>query len=136
MLKLVVILFVLDVGVRRIQIDRDEWLKATATLRRWIFFWHGQPRPVEAEVSLATLLAKRGEVRTTRTAAGEARPELFRPEQSGQPVDLSTGQVAAAPPRVETKSGVEAKPAEGEKPVGTTSRLLEAKKRAQKRRGQ
>lgn len=135
-LKLAVILFVLDVGVRRIQVDREEWLKATATLRRWIFFWHGRPRPVESEESLASLLSKRGEVRSTRTGAGEARPELFRPEQPGQPVDISTGQVAEPPPHAEAKPTAETKSAEAEKPTATTSRLLEAKKRAQKRRGQ
>jgi hypothetical protein len=75
-------------------------------------------------------------VRATRTVAGEARPELFRPEQPGQPADLSGGLTVEAPPRLETKPAAEAKSAEAEKPAGTTSRLLEAKKRAQKRRGQ
>src|SRR6266516_858982 len=40
LLKFAIILFTIDVGVRRIQIDRDEWLRATQTLRRWLFFWH------------------------------------------------------------------------------------------------
>src|SRR6185295_14072938 len=62
LLKLAVVLFVLDVGVRRIQIDRDEWLKATAGIRKWVFFWRGAPRPPEAEESLGALLAKRGSV--------------------------------------------------------------------------
>ena len=134
LLKLAVILFVLDVGVRRIQLDREEWLKATATLRKWIFFWHGTPRPVESEESLATLLAKRGEVRTTRTAAGEARPELFRPQQPGAPVELPAAGSGESAPPVRQPPVAASKPAETEKPVGTTSRLLEAKKRAQKRR--
>jgi Ca-activated chloride channel family protein len=136
LLKWAVILFVLDVGVRRIQLDREEWLQATATLRRWIFFWHGTPRPVESEVSLASLLAKRGEVRTTRTAAGEPRPELFRPEQPGTPVGLPAGETQAVPPLLAKTSAAGPPSAGAEKPAGTTSRLLEAKKRAQKRRGQ
>ena len=135
LLKLAVILFVLDVGVRRIQLDREEWLKATAGLRRIIFFWQGAPRKPEAEESLASLLAKRGEVRSTRTASGEARPELFQPAQPGQPVDLSANQPGAAlPPQVVRDEPP--KSPEPEPQVGTTSRLLEAKKRAQKRRGQ
>jgi hypothetical protein len=137
LLKLAVILFVCDVGVRRIQLDREEWLKATASLRRLIFFWHGKPRPVEAEVSLASLLAKRGEVRTTRTAAGtEPRPELFHPDQPGAPVEMPTTGAGETAPPVERPTVAPAKTEEEEKPVGTTSRLLEAKKRAQKRRGQ
>ena len=55
LLQLAVILFTLDVGVRRIQIDREEWLKATQTLRRWVFFWRVKPRPVEADESLVQL---------------------------------------------------------------------------------
>src|ERR1051325_4402203 len=49
LLKFAIILFTLDVGVRRIQIDRDEWLRATRTLRRWLFFWHGVPRTPESQ---------------------------------------------------------------------------------------
>jgi hypothetical protein len=55
LLKLAVILFPFDVGVRRIQLDRDEWLRATKTLRRWLFFWKGVPRTPEADKSLACL---------------------------------------------------------------------------------
>ena len=136
LLKLAVILFVLDVGVRRIQLDREEWLKATAGLRKLIFFWKGAPRTPEQEESLASLLAKRGEVRTTRTAAGEARPELFRPEEPGPPVSLQTNETQASRPASSPTAVAEIKPAEPEPPAGTTSRLLEAKKRAQKRRGE
>ena len=136
LLKLAVILFVLDVGVRRIQLDREEWLRATVTLRKWIFFWKGAPRTLEQEESLASLLAKRGEVRTTRTAAGEVRPELFQPEQPGAPVSLMTGETPSARPTSSPTAAVEIKPEEPERPAGTTSRLLEAKKRAQKRRGE
>jgi hypothetical protein len=135
--KLAVILFVLDVGVRRIDLDRAEWAKMTAILRKWIFFWKGTPRPVEADESLATLLARRGEVRTTRTAAGSGeRPELFQPQHAAPPVE------SPAPDKVlgETSPAAERPPAppqaspDAEQPAGTTSRLLEAKRRAQKRR--
>jgi len=132
LLKLAVILFVLDVGVRRIQIDQEEWAKVTATLRRWILFWNGKPHAPEHEESLATLLARREQVRSGRTAAGaEARPELFRPQQSPAPVDYAAGETqptAPAAPPTPTPETPE------EKPTTTTSRLLEAKKRAQKRR--
>lgn len=134
LLKLAVILFVLDVGVRRIDVDRDEWLKATATLRKWLVFWKPASRPAQAEESLATLLSRRDAVRSTRTAAGESRPELFQPTHSAAPLDLpnapAAADAAAPPPRIAPEST----PAEEEKTAATTSRLLEAKRRAQKRR--
>jgi hypothetical protein len=132
LLRMAVVLFVMDVGVRRVQIEREEVVKALAALRRWIFFWEGKKRAPEAEESLASLLAKRGEVRSTKTAAGEARAELFRPEQA---VDLSSTPPKEPMPRTSQAPATEAKPVEEEKPSTTTSRLLEAKKRAQKRKG-
>jgi hypothetical protein len=132
LLKLAICLFPLDVGVRRIQIDRDEWLKATASLRRALFFWRGKPRPVEADESLGALLARRDEVRSTTTMAGSSpAPDLFQP---ARPVDV-TAPAAPLSRReadvvVESASEPEKK---SDRPVGTTSRLLEAKRRAQKR---
>ena len=132
LLKLAICLFPLDVGVRRIQIDREEWLKATATLRRAIFFWRGKPRPVEADESLGALLARRDEVRSkTASAATQPAPELFQPARTvdvGTPVaPLSRGETVAV---AESAAEPEKQP---ERPVGTTSRLLEAKRRAQRR---
>ncbi len=133
LLKLAICLFPLDVGVRRIQIDRDEWLKATASLRRALFFWRGKPRPVEADESLNALLARRDQVRSTQTRpAVQPAAELFQPARA---VDLTPP--AALPERESLTPPVE--PAEQgsknpEAPAGTTSRLLEAKRRAQKRR--
>jgi hypothetical protein len=135
LMKAAVILFVLDVAVRRVQIEREEWLKATATLRKMVFFWHGKPRAPEAEESLASLLAKRGEVRSTRTGAGEARAELFQPEQAGAVIELPGTRPEGAAGTVRAPVE-EAKASETEKQTTTTSRLLEAKKRAQRRRDQ
>jgi len=133
-LKLAIILFVVDVGVRRIQIDRTEWLRATQTLRRWLFFWRGAPRAPEAEESLAALLARRHQVRSQYTpAAAEPRPDLFRPERPaevplpGEEAPAPTAAQAAPPSAEPTKPREEASPS-------TTSRLLEAKRRAQKRK--
>jgi len=133
LLKLAICLFPLDVGIRRIQIDREEWLKATATLRRWIFFWKGRERPVEADESLIALLARRDEVRAkTTSAATQPAPELFQPTRA-----VTVGEPATPLPKLEPGAPAET-PARGateeEKPAGTTSRLLEAKRRAQRRR--
>ena len=133
LLKLAIMLFPLDVGVRRIQLDRAEWLKATATLRRWLFFWRGVPRAPEADESLAALLARRDQVRAKQTAPSvPPSPDLFKPQKP----------VVILPERKETLTAHAAGPVVGvsapakpeEPPASTTSRLLEAKRRAQQRK--
>jgi hypothetical protein len=117
LLKLAIILFVLDVGVRRIQIDREEWQRALNALRR---------RPAPAQESLGSLLAR-------RSASRKIDQDLFRPASAPapvidqQPTPSAAGRAApVAPPEPEPA----ASPAP---PEGTTSRLLEAKRRAQQR---
>ena len=134
LLKVAIVLFPLDVGVRRIQIDRAEWLRATQTLRRWLFFWRGAPRPPEADESLAALLARRDQVRAKQTApAVQPRPELFTPQK---PVILMPVAKEAAPTRPDALSAAETTASAGpeEEPASTASRLLEAKRRAQQRK--
>ncbi len=136
LMKLAVILFVLDVGVRRIDLDRSEWLKLKAVVRKRVLFWKGLPRPVEADESLATLLARRGEVRLTRTAAGsESRPELFEPQAKITSAELPGANLGETPQPAELPPATPAGSAATPEAPGTTSRLLEAKRRAQKRRG-
>jgi len=129
LLKFAILLFPFDVAVRRIQIDRSEWLRATHRLRRWIFFWKGAPRTKEADESLSALLARRGQVRSERTAPAP-NPALFEPEK---PVEV---QAPPQPPAPVSGSGPA--PASVEKPPpqdqsSTTGRLLDAKRRAQKK---
>jgi hypothetical protein len=133
LLRLAIILFVLDVAVRRIDIDREQWEKFTARVRQTIFFWRGVPRPAQADESLASLLARRDQVRTTQTApAPEARPELFKP---AQPVVLPPKPGADETPESKSPILEPEPPAGGEKkPESTTSRLLDAKRKAQKRK--
>lgn len=132
LLKLGIILFVLDVGVRRIQLDREEWQRALAAARRVVIFWRPQPRPAQADVSLAALLAKRDEVRgRLQAAAPEARPELFQPREEPAPI-LATQPVEERKPAPVSPEQAPSPP--GETIESTTSRLLEAKRRAQKRK--
>lgn len=133
LLKLAIILFVLDVGVRRIQLDREEWQRAWAAVRRRVFFWKPPPRPAPADVSLAALLAKRDEVRgRLQAAASETRPDLFQPKE--EPPPLPVAQPGETPQPVPTPTA-EATPAPPTgAPASTASRLLEAKRRAQKRK--
>ena len=131
LLKLAILLFPLDVAVRRIQIDRAEWLRATKTLRRWLFFWSGVPRTKEADESLSALLARRGRVRTERTAVAPS-PSLFEPEKTvqvpeqGKPAPMSGGEPSQS-------GGAAADKPPPKEQTSVTSRLLDAKRRAKKR---
>ncbi|HRT55329.1 MAG TPA: VWA domain-containing protein [Candidatus Paceibacterota bacterium] len=135
LLKLAILLFVADVAVRRVQVDRAEWLRWMAALRRRLFFWETAPRPVEADESLAALLARRQQVRSSTTPAIEPRPDLFQPQQPpvvGEPAPGPATVPAATAVVPPPESAPEPPPAPA--PGGTTSRLLEAKRRAQQRR--
>jgi len=133
LLGFAILLFPFDVGVRRIQLDAEQWLKGAALLRRWIFFWKGIPRPKEADDSLAALLNRRGQVRARQPAPEAApSPDLFRPETpvtdaASEPQPAERGKPASAAPP----------PQDGKKPApeaaSTASRLLDAKRRAQRR---
>ena len=134
LLQFAIILFTLDVGVRRIQIGREEWQKAKQALSRWLFFWRGTPRLPESEESLTALLNRRQQVRSQTLASSAApRPDLFRPEREVD-APLPGEEDTAAPPVVASPLAGEA--AEPPEPTqsSTASRLLEAKRRAQKRK--
>jgi hypothetical protein len=103
-------------------------------LRSWLFFWRGAPRPPEAEESLAALLSRRQQVRTQQTGpAFEPRPELFRPEQQAT-LPLPGEEGVATPPSQPTPAQSEPATPPEEAAPSTASRLLEAKRRAQKRK--
>lgn len=136
LLKWAVILFTVDVGVRRIQLDRAEVARAWRAFRRKLPFLRGGTRTAEAEESLSALLARRDQVRSSKTGpvvtTTEARPDLFRPQKEAVlPSDEPAPKGQAGP--VAPSVAVEKKTEAGDKPETTTSRLLEAKRRAQKR---
>ena len=96
--------------------------------------WLGEPRSPEAEESLGALLARRGEVRSRQTGPMvQASPDLFRPEKAVSEPLPGLEPAGEQQPSAETE---QSGPAASEAPKGenTTSRLLEAKRRAQKRR--
>lgn len=133
LLKLAILLFPLDVGLRRIHLDMEEWQKATVTLRRWLFFWRPQkPQVQETDVSLAALLNRRDQVRATQkpVEAVVVNPAMFQPKDPVRIVSAQPVSKPAADAPAEAAATPESKP----EPATTTSRLLDAKKRAQKRR--
>lgn len=142
LLRLAVVLFVADVGVRRIQMDREEWLKATATLRRWLFFWQPKPQTTPAEESLAALLARRGQVRARTTPSAESAPltpppaapraELFQAKAA--PASPPAAQPSPRPGSQPPPAEAPAQPTASAPPGSVTERLLEAKRRAQRKK--
>jgi hypothetical protein len=127
LLKFAVILFPIDVGVRRIQLDWEEWLKATANLRRLLFFWRRKERQTGTDESLASLLGKRDEARQSfqRDRPSAPDPRLFQPEQTSAEFSAKPSAVAEAKPE---------EPSQADENVSTTSRLLAAKRKARRRK--
>ena len=134
LLKLAIVLFPLDVGVRRIQIDRDEWRRWWARGRGYLTFWPGKPRPPQADDSLNVLLARREQVRARHSP--EATSPLAPQESLFQPVQEVDVPVA---PGATSPEGSTRPPPPGpeipkpDQPTTTTSRLLEAKRRAMRK---
>ncbi len=118
LLRLAVIAFVFDVGLRRVQIELAELDRLARRLLAFLPFW---PKPVTAAASapsLATLLSQRTESRAaaevvSRDSGSTESPIVFGPVAESEPAE----PVAEAPAE-----------------VPTTSRLLDAKRRAQRRR--
>jgi uncharacterized membrane protein len=133
LLRFAIILFPLDVGIRRVQLDREEWAKATKNLRRLLLFWRPVPRPAQADESLAALLVRREQVRSTQTGpVVQPSQDLFRPERpvvvpflGAEPPPKAVSEAVAASGKTE--------PAVPTQQASTTSRLLDAKRRAQSR---
>ncbi len=131
LLKFAILLFPLDVAVRRIQLDADQWLRAAKALRRWLFFWKGIPRTKEADESLAALLSRREQIRSQRPApVATPSPDLFSPEK---PVDIAESQPGKEPPATAPSQTAVPEKEPPKDRATTTSRLLDAKRRAQRR---
>ncbi|MFM7102503.1 MAG: glutamine amidotransferase, partial [Verrucomicrobiota bacterium] len=136
LLQAMVCLFVVDVGLRRVDIDREEWARWRERLKRRLGFGD-RKKAAETQESLGALLARRDQVRETRTAAGipepvvrpAPAPELFRPRQAPPVVGgEAAGQAGGA-----ASPDPGAAPASPGPAASGTSRLLEAKRRAQKK---
>jgi uncharacterized membrane protein len=129
LLKIAVVLFTFDVGLRRVDLDPEDVAKFANRWRRRLFFWKPSVHEGKPEESLSALLARRDQVRSQQVAQAPD-PSLFRPAQPV--VDPET-----SPPSPSTASSVvqseDQPPAPPSQPTSTTSRLLEAKRRAQKK---
>ena len=139
LLKVLVCLFLVDVGVRRVDIDREEWAKWLNQLKRRLGFGDAR-KAAESEESMSALLARKNEVRAQQSARQESvvvlppRPsaDLFKPRQA--PVSPASGESGAGGGVAGAPSGDAAPEAKPAVPDSATNRLLEAKRRAQKKR--
>ncbi|MBN8245935.1 MAG: hypothetical protein J0L84_00665, partial [Verrucomicrobia bacterium] len=138
LLKLLVILFVLDVAARRVDVDREEWARGWSQARVWLGLTPSR-RAVAGQESLGTLLATRERTRGTRTAAGAVEvvrspattDDLFRPTRT--PASLASESADDSGTPAEPAAPTPPPPSASAPPGSATSRLLEAKRRAQRK---
>jgi uncharacterized membrane protein len=116
LLKFAAILFVVDVGVRRIQLGPEEWSRLRALFRR-VLTRKAAPAG-EAEASLSALLARRKAVRSDPSPEPAVAIQPSVPRDSGTVLERPTA-------RVTTVKHPSREPSE----TSTASKLLEAKRR-------
>jgi len=133
LLKLAVILFVLDVGIRRIPVGSRRVAKSYRDTAPMGFVLAAAPRPVEADESLGACW------RGANRSAPNKLLQLFSRVRScsaanagGASTSRESGNTGAATPAGTTEAEPP-KPTKPGEPTSTTSRLLEAKRRARKK---
>jgi uncharacterized membrane protein len=119
LLKVAAILFVIDVGVRRLQLGMEEWVRLKAIMQR--LFLRKAPQPSAADASLAALLARRNAVRDGHAPAPVMPPGIASEPIISKPVALPSAATPSPAPQT--------KPATVQPDASTTSKLLEAKRR-------
>jgi uncharacterized membrane protein len=143
LLQFAILAFPLDVGLRRVHLDWDEWAGFLARVRRRLRLG-GAPSALPAtarDAALAQLLTRKAELAGTASGGG-GRPQAseLEPPRGPEPsrpglqppsvarVQPLTSAAASAPP-----SGAAPRPA-GE-PTATASKVLEARRRARPGQG-
>jgi hypothetical protein len=121
MLRFAVIAFVLDVGLRRIQLEREEVKRVGQYVLALLPFISKPPPGNTSTPSLAALLTRHNELQEETRQRASGDQGLFNTAQTTKPI------IVDAPPAKPSEST--SAPAE----AATTSRLLEAKRRAQER---
>ena len=143
LLQCFVVLMVIDVGVRRVDVDRSEWARWWVAIRSWLGVGT-KTAPVPEEEVLRPLLTARERVRERRTRAGQggdlqgASREVGPTDgQSARPMrDPGPSGPRSRPERPGPEPGLDQGPApSAAEPPTPTSRLLEAKRKAQRRPG-
>lgn len=140
LMRWAVVLFTMDVGVRRIAIDPEQVAALGARIRRIFGRSKGVAPRSKSDDSLAALLAKRDAVREKHTTSQPSLPteELstsLPPRRSTFSIDPIAPAPSTPPVVPPTPPAASPAPPSGEtKNISTTDRLLEAKRRARKQR--
>lgn len=128
LLRAAILLFVLDVAVRRVMLDpaelrrvRDQVLARLPRLSR------PAPLPAAGPTVLDTLLVRRDETRARQPVAEAVRPVA----PAGDEAELAVSRTDEPPPVPRAPASTPAAPPPEEE-ASTTTRLLEAKRRARK----
>lgn len=132
LLKVVVVLFTLDVGIRRVQPDPDAWRRGVAAIRSRLLFWRPAPARAAADESLAALLSRRSQVRAGHTPAAPVvpvDPRLFEPA-APPPSPPAPPEATPSPGSPATAPSPPPGTPPAAPPQSTASRLLEAKRKA------
>jgi Ca-activated chloride channel homolog len=129
LMKFAVLLFTLDVGIRRVQLDPEELQRFLNKLPLWLFFWIERREVPKSEDSLSALLSRREQVRSTTAASSPASQKPVFQAWQKQSVPSAVGTAQSSAPTPQTSAESETNEAE----TNTTSRLLNAKRRAWKR---
>src|SRR5262249_19672533 len=126
LLKFTVLAFVIEVGVRRIEIGMEEWQKFFSRVAGFISFLRvaraAGPRPPSPAPPLPRRAETRGE--NPIATATHAQPARF---------DATTPRASPPLPAGAQQSSEASAVASPEPEQNTTDRLLEAKRRAQRR---
>ena len=130
MLKFAVLIFPIDVGIRRIQIDSKEWKRFITSLKRILIFSRESVKDLKHEDSLNSLLAKRDEAREKFINKHDIEPtatdsEIFQPRNINKGNSLK--KISTENILTKTKNTDDKKESQED---STTSRLLAAKKNA------
>ena len=126
--KFAILLFPIDVGIRRIQIDSKEWTRWISKLKRALTFWRQSKASLPQEEPLNLLLAKRNKTRMKLKQKQQIKDDdidikLFQSKESTNDKSLSKNSIKSSSDKLkETEPKVEES--------STTSRLLAAKRNA------
>ena len=128
MIKFAILLFPIDVGIRRIQIDSKEWKQWISKSKRMLTFWRQSKASLPQEQQLNLLLAKRNKTRMKLKQKQHIKEDdidikLFQSKESANDKSLSKNSITSSTDKLKvTEPKVEES--------STTSRLLAAKRNA------
>ncbi|MDA7644980.1 glutamine amidotransferase, partial [bacterium] len=132
LLRFSILLFPFDVALRRIQIDREEWLRAYRWVVARVFFWTRTEPVVTRDESLGALLSRRDAVRSSQ----DREPAVIQPVSSARS-RAEKDRPIAPPKKPSSQTELKEDPSSSDVKIdegSTASRLLAAKRRARRKR--